>query len=162
MSTLGYIPSCLSRACHFTTAVSRYQQTPLVSLCILPPPFLSLYPFLSCETCNNFTSYRLNSTVLCWASSSSAQECPNCEASCSEASTNELCCNAQCCVWDDPPIDTSEQSLSDPKGTPLGFTTAAMPREESDDPMPCVVVNISEPNRQTYIQLLIDSKENIW
>jgi hypothetical protein len=103
----------------------------------------------------------LSLAILCWASSSSAQECQNCEASCSEASTNELCCNAQCCLWDNPPIDTSEQSFSDPNGTPLGFATATMPRDESDDPMPCVVVNIPEQSRQTYIQLLIDSEANI-
>ena len=84
-------------------------------------------------------------------SGSSAQTCGGCSTSCS---------GNQCCLWDDPAVDKNPESFN--SGYPLGYTTRFMPRVESDDPKPCMVVNIPEPSRRTYIQVAIESDADIW
>lgn len=84
---------------------------------------------------------------------SQAQTCGPCIKSCH---------NGTCCEWDDPPIDTDPASLVGFNKSPLGFTLAFMPRIESADPKPCVLVYIEEPSQTTYIQVAIESTTDIW
>ena len=88
--------------------------------------------------------------------------CGGCTTSCSGGSTEDNPYADECCGWDNPAVDDDPDSLRDPRRFPLGFTTAVMPRLESDDPRPCVTVTIDDTSRQTYIQVALESDSLIW
>ena len=102
------------------------------------------------------------SPALCCVQGSSAQTCGGCTTSCSGGSTEDNPDADQCCGWDNPAVDDDPDSLRDPRRFPQGFTTAVMPRLESDDPRPCVTVTIDDTSRQTYIQVALESDSLIW
>lgn len=98
----------------------------------------------------------LSAVVVC-VPGSLAQTCGGCITSCSGSDGN-----SRCCLWDNPPIESSPDSLITPGRSPNGFTSAFLPRVESDDPFPCVTVTIPEPTQQTYIQVSVESTTEVW